>query len=190
MIKLDLIPTWAYGAVIALLVAAVAAQQIRVSGLRADVATAGSLVQTERAGRAQDNADRLAAALDHTKKINELQAAHAASQQTTEDGYAAKIKLLEGDKRAGAAIAGRLRDTIATYAASGGAPGETDAAAIERYADRLGVVSGLLVESVDLVTEGRDVIKQRDIEVGRLLDQIRIDRMACTAAQVGVPQNK
>jgi len=190
MIKLDLIPTWAYWLVIAGAAAVIGAQQVHVAGLKTDVAAAGTALATEQKGRADERSMRFALALDHAEQIKRLLQQHALGQQITEEKHAEKIRGLEADKRAGAATAGRLRDAIAAYAASGGRVGETDAAAVERYAHRLGIVSGLLTESVDLVTESRDVVGQRDAEVRRLLDQIALDRAACKQVQVFGPQNK
>lgn len=181
MIKLDLIPVQVYWAAIAVLTLAVGGQQLRVANLKADVATAGNTLSLERTARSTERTARATAALAHTTAVAALQFEHSKQTQLKENDHAAKIKELEAGKRADAATAGRLRDRINSYSASDRRPGETDAAAVQRYADRLGIVSRLLGESVDLVVESRAVIGQRDIEVGRLLAQIQIDRVACTA---------
>ncbi len=181
MIKFDLIPTQAYWVAIGVLSLAVAGQQLRISGMKGNVATAESNLATEKAARKTETAERTELALEYTLKLAAQQSEHAKNTQLKENGYVEKIKLLEAERRAGAVTADRLRDRIATYAASDRRPGETDAAAVQRYANRLGVVSGLLSESVELVTEGRAILGQRDAEITRLLDQIGIDRAACSA---------
>jgi hypothetical protein len=120
-------------------------------------------------------------ALEHAAEIKRLTDEHAENQQAKDDIYVAKINKLEADNRAGAATAVQLRDALATFTAGGRRPGETDAAVIQRTADRLKIVSGLLAEGIDLVTEGRAVVERRDIEIGRLLEQIAVDRVACSA---------
>lgn len=175
---LKLIPDWAYWVAIAALAAAVGVQQVRVANLKADVA------QVEKA-RDGETAARERAAREHADKLRDLQARHAEEQQQKETDYETKLAKLEKDKRADAAVAGQLRDKLAAFAARSQQPGETDTAAVERYANRLGIVSGLLAESIDLVTEGRSVIERRDAEVGRLLEQINLDRSACQAGDKG-----
>lgn len=172
--NINFIPDWVYWLVIAALAAVVGVQQIRVADRDVELAQA----QT---ARSNETAAREKVARDATANIASLQAQHAHDQQLTENGYASKIQKLENDKRAGDALTGRLRGKLATFAASGRAPGETDAVALERAADRLGIVAGLLSESVDLVAESRSVVERRDLEVGRLLDQIKLDRAACSA---------
>ena len=181
MIKFDPIPTQAYWIAIAGLVALLGVQQIRVAGAHADLATARTALAQAELERGKETLARTDLALEYGKKISALQIEHATNQQKTEEKYAAKIEGLEADRTAGVATAMRLRDRIAGYAARDRRPGETDAAAGQRFADRLETVSGLLAESVDLVVEGRDIIGRRDAEVGRLLEQIQIDRLACTA---------
>lgn len=190
MIKFDVIPTWTYLVAIGLLVAGLGAQEIRVSGLKTEVADKETALQREYAARAKETAKRFEVAMAHGETIKRLQSEHATAQQLSENTHAAKIKELEAGRRADAALAGRLRGTIATFTARDRRPGETDAAAVDRYADRLAVVGGLLTEGVDLVAEGRAVVGQRDAEVARLLEQIQIDRAACTApaGASGAPQ--
>ena len=178
MIDLKLIPTNAYLAAIAALTAALVTtagvQQVRISNVRAELAG-------EKEARTGERNQRLAAALNHKTKIGELERAHAASTNLKEKEYANRLDQLEIAQRDGAAVAGKLRNQIASYAARDRRPGETDAVAVERYAGRLEVVGGLLQEGIDLVVEGRDRLGRRDLEVNLLLDQIQIDRTACTA---------
>jgi hypothetical protein len=179
--KFSLIPDWVYWIAIAALIAVVGTQELRIGSLKTDVAQ-------EKTGRATELALRTDAALKHATVMSTLAATHATKQQEKEDANNAKINKLETEQRAGAVVADRLRGKLAAYAASSRRPGETDTAAIERYESRLGVVSSLLGESVDLLNEGRGIIGRRDIEVKNLLDQIAIDRLACQAGASVVPQ--
>ncbi len=187
---LNLIPSWAYWIAIGTLVAGLGVQEVRISGYKTAVAKAGTALALEQKARSAETTARSLLALAHGKAIAALQFKHAEETQLKENDYAAKIKDLEASKHADAVVASRLRDRINAYAAGDRRPGETDAAAVQRYANQLKVVSGLLGESVDLVVEGRAIIGQRDAEVGRLLDQISIDRVACTApaGTSGVPK--
>lgn len=171
---IKIISAWVYCAAIGAAVAAVGVQQVRISNLKSELAE-------EQKARSDENSVRMKAALDHKGQIKKLAEKHAEDQQRKEDHYAAQIKKLEADKRAGAVLAGQLRDKLAAVTASSVRPGETHAAAYERAAGRLELVGGLLAEGIDLVTESRAIIRQRDVEVASLLEQIRIDRAACSA---------
>lgn len=186
MIKFDLIPTPVYlytiGGLALALVVGLGIQEVRIAGARAHLAL-------EQKARSDETSLRASAALVHTGRLAQLGADHAAATQTKENENAEKIRKLEADKRSSDANADRLRNKLASFAASGARAGETCTAALERTADRLGVVSGLLSESIGLVTEGRQIIDRRDIEVGGLLQQIKIDRAACNppAGTSGAP---
>jgi len=157
----------------AAIVAVLGVQQYRIASLEADLAKAGQAASDERVAREQ-------AAREHAEQMASLAARHAQSQQTLENTYAEKIAALEDRRRADARELAGLRGTIATYAASGRRPGETDAAALERATDRLNVLAGILAEGVELVVEGRGIVERRDAEVIRLLEQIKLDRRVCS----------
>ncbi len=172
MIKL--IPPWVYWAAIGLLTAAVGAQQLRVAnGARA--------LAQEQSARSADNSQRAALALEHAVAIGKLQSQHAADQQQKDETYVQKLHNLQTAGAVDRADAQRLRGKLATFTSGAVQPGETDAAAGQRARDRLPHVGALLAEGVELEAESRAIIQRRDAEVGRLLDQIRIDRVACTA---------
>jgi len=171
--KLDLIPNWVYWIAIAVLTALLAVQQLRVSGLKADVATEQTKAATELALRTN-------AALVHTKAMKKLGEAHAEAQQTKEDNYNEHLSILQARNRATVSDNDRLRSKLTAYTTGGKRAGETDSAAIQRYEGRLEVVGSLLGESLVLLQEGRLVIEGRDLEVKNLLEQITIDRAACT----------
>ncbi len=161
-------------AAIALLVALLGVQQVRVDGLKADLAG-------EQKAASDLRADRERVAREHESALREKEQQHAAAQTKLEKTYADTIKALEDQRRADSVAAGRMRDIIAAYAASGDLRGgQVDAAAIERAVDRLQTLGGLLAEGAGLVIEGRGIVQRRDAEVARLLDQIRIDRAACS----------
>lgn len=174
MIGLNLVPPWAYWAAIGVLTAAVGGQQVRVSN-------AQSALSVEKTARATENQQRTQLARDHEVAIGKLQAQHATAQQLKEDEYGKQIASLAAADRAHAADAQRLRGKLAAYASGDRRDGETDAAAGQRARDRLPLVGALLAEGVELEAESRAIIQRRDAEVGRLLDQLVIDRAACSA---------
>lgn len=188
MSLLKFFPEWVYWIVIGALVVLLGAQQVRVANAHTELANSQTELAQEQKARSAETAQRVQVALKHAGEIKQLQEKHAEEQQAKEDLYVAKIKKLEADNRAGLATADRLRNTLATIASGDRRPGETDAAALQRTANRLQLVSRLLAEGVDLVTEGRAVVEGRDLEVGRLLEQISIDRAACSAGDKGSPQ--
>lgn len=169
----NLIPDWAYWIAIGTLAATVGVQQVRVANVETDIAQ-------EQKARSDETARRTQAALGHTIAIGRLQSEHAAAQQLSEERYANLNKTLDDERRADAAATVRLRDKLAAYTSSDRRPGETDAAAGERTADRLEALGSMVREGVDLLAEARGIIGRRDGEVARLLDQIKIDRAACS----------
>ena len=119
----------------------------------------------------------------HADQVAQLQSQHAAVQQQKEDEYAQQLHNTEIAGVAGRADAQRLRNQLASFTASDRQPGETDTAACQRAQYRLPIVGALLGEGVELEAESRAIIERRDAEVKRLLDQISIDRMACSAVK-------
>lgn len=166
---------WWAGVIAALLVA-LGAQEIRISHLRVDVAT---LKQTA----ADLKAEREYVAEQHAKHISELERKHARDQNTLEAHYTQQVADLAHRRAAAAADADRLRNAIHQYAASGDLRGASaDPTAAERGADRLDRLAALLAEGVGLLEEGRGLVEQRDYEVARLLAQIKLDRGTCQDA--------
>ncbi len=161
-------------AAIAVLVGLLGVQQVRVDNLKVEV-----IAEKKKASDLRADAERVAR--EHREKIGQLERDHAANQTTLEKNYANTIKALEDQRRADNVAAGRMRDIIAAYAAPGDLRGgQVDAAAIERAIHRLETLGGLLAEGAGLAIEGRGIVQRRDAEVTRLLDQIRIDRAACS----------
>ncbi len=167
------IPSWIWPwGVCALLVLALAGQQIRVSGLQVDLAR-------ERQAVSAEEARRTSAALAFQQLLDRVAAAHAVQQQESEDAFNEKLKTLQRDRDRRADDNQRLREQIATFTADDRRPGESDAAALQRATDRLQLVGRLLAEGAELVNDGIGIVERRDLEVGRLLEQIRTDRAAC-----------
>lgn len=156
------------------LIALSSVQAIEVASLKADLADAKA-----ETSRLEADAERLARELSLER--SKTQAAHARGQQEKENEYAQELKRQLVARAVDRRELDRLRGTIKTYAAGGGAPGGVDAAAGVSDQDRLDRLAELLDEGVELALEGRGVVEKRDAEVKRLLDQIALDRAACTA---------
>lgn len=143
-----------------------------VNALRAEVATL-------EADAAKGLAAQQQAARVHEEKIAEREREHAAGQQRKEDEYAKEKELLARQRDSERAAAVRLRDQLAAATARRSPGGGADTAASERDADRLAELGRLAGEGVELVSEARSLLRERDGQVARLLDQITLDRQAC-----------
>lgn len=182
-----LVPDQLYWIAIGALVIGVGTQTWRLASAKADTSSAQVALREEKAARAAETAARATAAVNYGKQVSQLEHDHALTQQKLENQNAELQKELENRRAADQRIIAGLRGNLANYTAGNRRPGETDAAALERYQHRLDVVGGLLGESFDLLIEGRGIVERRDAEVGRLLDQIRIDRLACEGPPVVKP---
>lgn len=159
--------------VIASLLTAIGVQQVRVSGLKADLAS-------EKQARSDEDADRLRVALQWQQYVDKKEEAHATSQQLKDSEYAKAYQKWQADRAVDRASNDRLRGAIEEFAAISRRPGETDAAFIERTRNRLQTFGGLLAGGAGLVTESIGIVSRRDIEVARLKEQIQIDRATCS----------
>lgn len=171
MLTVRVVPTWVYWVAIGALTVGIGAQQVRVSN-------AHTALAQEKAARAEETAERTQLILDHELSLKSILATHTAAQQLKDDTYAAKILEINTSAVRNAADAGKLRLRLEAFTSSARQPGETDTAACERARYRLPIVGGLLAEGVELEAESRAIIQQRDAEVERLLEQIKIDRAA------------
>lgn len=171
MIKI--IPDWVYWIAIAVLTAAVGAQQVRVTMAHTELAV-------EQKARADETIERQNLVIAHAADLRRLESQHAADQQQQEDAYARQITIAKTAGAADRADAQRVRGQLAAFTSGATRPGETDAAACQRARDRLPRVGDLLAEGIELETESRELIRQRDAEVVLLLGQIGIDRAACS----------
>lgn len=175
---MNLIVEWLKGSaiwliVVAALLTAVGVQQLRVAGLKVDLAT-------EKQARSDEDADRLRVALKWQQYVDKKEEAHATSQQLKDNEYAKAYTRWQADRVVDRASNERLRGVIETFTASNRGAGESDAAFIKRTSDRLKAIGGLLAGGTGLVTESIGIIERRDLEVARLSEQIKIDRLACS----------
>jgi len=169
---------YAVFSVLSALLITVAFQQTRIDALKADLARAEAQVAIERA-------ERLEAAKRHAEIIAAAQAEHATRQQEAEHEWNQEKIRLAAARRDDVELVRRLRAQIAAAVSSRrGAAGPTDSAPAERRVDPAADIARLLAEGVALVAEGRRLVEQRDAEVSRLLDQVRVDRTACAVGGV------
>lgn len=127
----------------------------------------------------KSEADRVA--LELTQQIVKNQQAHARAQAEKEASYEQDLNRQLAARAADRRELDRLRVAIKAYANRGRTETGVDAPARVGEEDRLDRLAGLLEEGVELVVESRGVVERRDAEVKRLLDQIALDRTACTA---------
>lgn len=155
------------------------AQQLHVRnlGLQLDLADAGRQA-------AELTASRESAARAHETQLAKREQQHAADQQRKEENYAKDKDALGRQLVVEQRTAGRLRDQLAAATARDRSGDPTDAVACQRAFDRLEAVGGLAGEGVELLVEGRGLLRQRDLDVQRLLDQVTLDRQACSAAVI------
>lgn len=167
---LDFIVRWA---AVALAVLALLAC-VKMAQLQAELAEARLEASTERADREQ-------AARMHERKLAALERTHATAQQTKDEEYAKGKNALAGELRVALADAGRMRSKLAEATARDRAGDPTDPVACQRAFDRHDELGGLAGRGVDLLVRGRHLLRERDLDVQRLKDQIAIDRAACQA---------
>lgn len=165
---------WAIvGAIIAILIGVIITQKFSNLGLELDI-------QTMESNAAQLESARSAAVTKRLADLSAIKDTHAKQQQEKESEYQKNLKvrslMVDTERAASSKLRGQL---AAITAASGRRPGDTDATAYERAANRLKIVGTLLDEGISLVTESRGIVAGRDGEVDLLLNQIKIDRLAC-----------
>jgi len=170
-----IVPGWVYWIAIAALAAAVMGQQARVANAKRETAEVRAEIDREKRERAED----LAA---YRAEKAAVAAEHAANQQGLTDDFQKRLLLAQDERNRRDVLIGRLRAQIATFTTISRTPGESDTAVIERAADRLKTLGGLLDEGVGLVAEGAAIVGRRDAEVAALAEQVRVDRAACSPA--------
>jgi hypothetical protein len=176
---MSLVPPWVYAAALAAVVAVFGVQEVRIANLKADLAVEQAAAATERANREH-------AAREYAVEIAAIQAGHAAKQQELEDAWTTERQSFEVRRAADSRQLDRLRLQIAAYTTPRPAPdGGAESAPDLDQADRLTTIGSLFAESLDLLSESRAVVEQRDAEVKRLVDQIGIDRAACMKPRLG-----
>ncbi|WP_315127187.1 hypothetical protein [Comamonas antarctica] len=164
---LTFITEWATVALIVLLGLCV----LKMAQLEAELAEARLEAATETAARES-------AARAHETQLAARERTHAAEQQTKEGNYVQAKAALAADLRRERAATGQLRQQLQAATASGGAGGATDPVVCQRTIDRLDELGRLAGEGLELLQEGRGLLRERDLDVQRLLDQVRIDRAA------------
>ena len=111
-----------------------------------DVERARSALSAERESRAQENKDRMQAALDDARDTFRKGEIHARNQQEIADAHAEQEKRRVARLAAAAADGERLRKQVTDYAATcGGGEADSPAVALQRCRDRaatLGVLYG------------------------------------------------
>lgn len=168
-----IVPGWVYWVAIAALAAAVFGQQARVANAKRET----SEVRAEFDRIARERAEDLA---KYRQEKADLAAAHAAAQQETVDEYQKKLRLANDRVNERSAMVGRLRAQLAEFASVRRESGETDSAVLQRAGDKLEALRGLLDEGIELVAEGAAHTERRDAEVALLVNQVRVDRAACS----------
>ena len=114
-----------------------------------DVERARSALSAERESRAQENKDRMQAALDDARETFRKGEIHARNQQEIADAHAKQERARAAALAAAAADGERLRDQVRAFAtACGGGEAQTVAAAISDCRDRAATL-GALYEAAD-----------------------------------------
>ena len=175
-----LLASWkavAAGLVLAALVSALGVQTARLAGVR-------TALSTEQRDRAQENSDRLRAALRESERVAALQLMHATNQQEIVDAYEARLKNVQDGRTADAAAAQRVRRQLAAFAARDREAARSDPAACERVANRSAVLADVAAEGRALLAEGRRVVEGRDAEIALLRHLLLNDRTLIGPASV------
>lgn len=174
-IPLPVSPRLAIAAVVVGLVAsALVVQQLRISDLKAKLAESESQLAKSEA----------AAADSQVRYMNEMIAArnqHVKQTKEKDTTYAKKLQTIERERATERADADRVRSLLQGLQ-QGVSPepnNEAGASASNGATDQRNKLATLLEESVGLLDESREVVKRRDAEVGRLLEQIAADRASC-----------
>ena len=142
-----------------------------------DVERARSALSAERESRAQENKDRMQAALDDARDTFRKGEIHARNQQEIADAHDAQEKRRLARLAAAAADGERLRKQVAEYAATGGG-GEADspAVALQRCRDRAATLGVLYGEADSQAEAFAGAAEQHADEVRTLKRVIENDR--------------
>ena len=144
---------------------------LKIATLEAEVSEVKLAWQTEKL-------DREAAARAHERELFNRERTHATEQQGAEDAFAKEKARLVGELAVATGDVGRLRQRLKD-ATRASARDSTDPVACQRAINSLDELGGLAAEGAELVVEARHLLAERDIDVGRLRDQVTIDRKAC-----------
>lgn len=116
--------------------------------------------------------------------VARLRDEHSQTQQKLTDEFNDTLRKINGDRNRDSIVIAGLRKRLSDYGTLGIEPGETQSDFVDRLRHRLNVVSGLLGEGVELGSEGRSIIRQRDAEVKMLLGLVNADQKACSKIPV------
>ena len=142
-----------------------------------DVERARSALSAERESRAQENKDRMQAALDDARETFRKGEIHARNQQEIADAHAAQEKRRLARLAAAAADGERLRQQVTEFAATcGGGEAQSLAAALQHCRDRAATLGVLYGEADGLAEAFAGAAEQHADEVRTLKRVIENDR--------------
>ena len=152
-----------------------------------DVERARSALSAERESRAQENKDRMQAALDDARETFRKGEIHARNQQEIADAHAAQEKRRLARLAAAAADGERLRYQVAEFAATcGGGEADSPAAALQRCRDRAATLGVLYGEADSQAEAFAGAAEQHADEVRTLKRMIENDRALLPPSGVGL----
>ena len=142
-----------------------------------DVERARSALSAERESRAQENKDRMQAALDDARDTFRKGEIHARNQQEIADAHAEQEKRRVARLAAAAADGERLRQQVTDYAATcGGGEADSPAVALQRCRDRAATLGVLYGEADSQAESFAGAAEQHADEVRTLMRVIQNDR--------------
>ena len=142
-----------------------------------DVERARSALSAERESRAQENKDRMQAALDDARETFRKGEIHTRNQQEIADAHAEQEKRRVARLAAAAADGERLRAQVIEYAAAcGGGEADSPAAALQRCRDRAAALGVLYGEADSQAEAFAGAAEQHADEVRTLKRVIENDR--------------
>ena len=142
-----------------------------------DVERARSALSAERESRAQENKDRMQAALDDARETFRKGEIHARNQQEIADAHAEQEKRRVARLAAAAADGERLRQQVTEFAATcGGREAQSPAAALQHCRDRAATLGVLYGEADSQAEAFAGAAEQHADEVRTLKRVIENDR--------------
>ena len=142
-----------------------------------DVERARSALSAERESRAQENKDRMQAALEDARDTFRKGEIHARNQQEIADAHDAQEKRRLARLAAAAADGERLRQQVTEFAATcGGGEAQSPAAALQHCRDRAATLGFLYGEADSQAEAFAGAAEQHADEVRTLMRVIQNDR--------------
>ena len=152
-----------------------------------DAERARSALSAERAARAQENKDRMQAALDDARDTFRKGEIHARNQQEIADAHDAQEKRRLARLAAAAADGERLRQQVTEFAATcGGGEAQSLAAALQHCRDRAATLGVLYREADGQAEEFAGAAEKHADEVRTLKAVIANDRALLTPGGLGL----